>query len=172
MKKIIIALSLVGVISLLGFGVVMAQEGGQGPKARGCPNCPFADGEHPLHEYMSEAFANALGITVEEFYAYREEGLTFFGIASQLNLDLESLSASMTEIRTEAIEHAFADGVLTQEQYEYMLQHAGVGGGRFGGGMGNGGGFGRHQGGNFGQGKGGGGGYGYQNCPNGLSSDS
>ena len=171
MKKLMIALSLVSVISLVGFGVVMAQDGAPGPHGGGCTNCPFGDTDNPLHEYMSEALANALGISVEEFNAFREEGLTFFGIANELNLDLDSLSVTVAQIRTDAIELAFADGVLTQEQYEYMLQHAGVGGGRFGGGMGSGSGFGRHQGGNFGQGKGGSG-YGYQNCPNGLSSDS
>ena len=171
MKKLMIALSLVSVISLVGFGVVMAQDGAPGPNGRGCTNCPFGDEDHPLHAYMSEALANALGITVDEFNAFREEGLTFFGIASKLDIDLESLSTSVAQIRTDAIELAFADGVLTQEQYEYMLQHAKVGGGRFGGGMGSGGGFGRHQGGHFGQGKGGSG-YGYQDCPNGLLSDS
>jgi len=170
MKKIIIALTLVGAISLLGIGMVMAQEVSPRTQAGDCPNCPFGNTDHPLHEYMSEALANALGITVEEFNAYREEGLTFFGIANQLNLDLDTLSASIAQIRTEAIELAFANGALTQEQFEFMIERAGIGG-RFGGGMGSGGGFGRHQGGNFGQGKGGGG-YGYQNCPNGLSSDS
>ena len=174
MKKILIALSLVGVISLLGFGVVMAQDNIPGPQAGNCTNCPFDGTDHPLHQYMTEALANALGITVEEFNAYRAEGFTFFGIANQLELDLDTISESFVQVRTDAIELAFADGALTQEQYEFMMERAGLGG-RFGGGMGSsgmgsGGGFGRHQGGHFGQGKGGGG-YGYQDCPNGLSTD-
>ncbi len=169
MKKIIIAFTLVGAISLLGFGMVMAQEVSPGTQAGDCPNCPFGNTDHPLHEYMSEAMANALGITVEEFNAYREEGLTFFGIVSQLDIDPDSLSASMTQIRTEAIELAFAEGALTQEQYDFMMERSGFGG-RFGGGMGFGGGFGQHQGGHPGRGAGQGG-NGYQNCPHDLSGD-
>ena len=169
MKKIIIALTLVGAISLLGIGMVMAQEVSPRTQAGDCPNCPFGNTDHPLHEYMSEALANALGITVEEFNAYREEGLTFFGIANQLNLDLDTLSASIAQIRTEAIELAFADGVLTQEQYDFMMGRAGFGN-HLGGGMGFGGGTGRQHGGGFGRGQGGGG-NGYQNCPYGLSGD-
>ncbi len=167
MKKIILVIGLVSVLSLAAFGVVSAQDTTpRNPAAPGCPNCPFegarGNGSQIMHEYMVAELAEVLGISPEEFETYREQGLTFYEIASQLNLDLEDLSDEISQVRKEAIEAAFADGALTQEQYEFMLQHAEAGQG-FGGGMRATGGPGRQSGGNFG-GSQGGRMFGGQNC--------
>lgn len=170
MRKTIIALSIVGVLSLVAFGVVMAQDTTPEFQPGSCPNCLFDGAEHPLHEYMSAAMAEALGITVDEFNAYREEGLTFYQIAAELDLDVETLAETFAQVKSTALEQALADGAISQEQYQFMLDHAGFGG-HFGGGMGFGGGLGfngghggRHNSGKFGPGMGGGQ-YGSSECP-------
>jgi hypothetical protein len=118
--------------------------------------CPFADGDEdeygPLHDYMSNAFAQALGLTPEELETRRLAGDTLWVIAQEQGMTTEQFQEMMTTARTGAINQAVADGVITQEQGDFMLermermQENGVGPGfglgnggctRFGGGRGN-----------------------------------
>ena len=172
MKKWIIAIAIVSLVSVFGFGVVMAQDTTPGnPDKPACPNCPFGGagftGNQVLHEYMSSALADVLGISVEDFEAYRLDGKTFYEIAADLNLDLDIVSDKLSEVRQEAIEAAFADGALTQDQYNFLMERSQYGnrfGGGMAGGMGSGAG-GRHNGGHHG-GNHGNGGFGTQDCLN------
>ena len=70
MKKWMIAVAIVSMVSLFGFGVVMAQDTLPGnPVKPSCPNCPFGGpgyaGNQVLHEDMGSALADVLGISVE-----------------------------------------------------------------------------------------------------------
>jgi hypothetical protein len=178
MKKWMIAVAIVSMVSLFGFGVVMAQDTLPGnPVKPSCPNCPFGGpgyaGNQVLHEDMGSALADVLGISVEDFDAYRQDGKTFYEIAAELNLDLANLSDKLSEVRQEAIEAAFADGALTQDQYEFLMERA-QSGNRFGGGMVGGmgaGSGGRHTSGNYG-GNHGNSGFGAQDCLNSQSAPS
>lgn len=168
MKKWILALTIVGVFSLLGFGVVMAQDTTPDtPGDPGCSDCPrvgagyLADGA--LHEYMTSAIANVLGISPEEFETFRQDGLTLYQIAEELEIDLDDLREQFAQVRTEAIETAFADGAITEDAYQFLLERAQFGkhfGGGMGGGKRNGGGFGGMFGGSRGPG-----GFGQHDCP-------
>lgn len=160
MKQLMIAVTIVGFVSLIGFGVVMANATtppGQ-PLIPTCPNCDATGagqtGSGYLHDYMSAALANALGMDVDEFLARRDAGDTLFDIATELGIDLDTLTDLRIQARQQALEQAYADGVLTEEQYQFMLERANAGTG-MGLGMGTGNGQGNMQ--NNGRGQRGGG---------------
>ncbi len=103
----------------------------------------------PLHTYMIAAMAEAFGMTPEELQSLHDEGKTGWDIAQEQGLTQEEFIALMTEARTQAVQQAVADGVITQEQADWMLSRmqnmggygAGTGtcpgmGGGFGGGRG------------------------------------
>jgi hypothetical protein len=116
---------------------------------QGDTGCPMADGDEtgtaeygPLHNYMYTAFAQALGLTPEELETRRLAGDTLWDIAQEKGMTTEQFQELMTTTRTEAINQAVADGVITQAQGDFMLEHLetmmGNGFG-YGFGMGNGG---------------------------------
>jgi len=163
MKKWIRAIIIVGLLSTLAFGVVIAQD--TTPETPACPNCPFGTrdygGNQVLHSYIVGEYAEVLGITEAELESYRESGVTLFQIVEDLNLDKDAVSQKLQQIRQNAIQRAFEEGTLSEEDYQFLMDRAEFGHG-FGRGMGSGngtgGGFGKHQGGR--------GGYGAQDCPN------
>jgi len=101
-----------------------------------------------MHEYMTQAFASALGITDEELDAQLAKGQSMWQIAQAKGYTEAQFSDLMLKTRTEAFKKMVADGVLTQAQADLMLNRMnsmmgnGSGGG-FGGCMG--GGYGRGQ---------------------------
>jgi hypothetical protein len=121
--------------------------------------CPMVDGDEngtteygPLHEYMYNAFAQALGLTPEELETRRLAGDTLWDIAQEQGMTAEQFQELMTTARTNAVNQAVADGVITQEQGNFMLERmetmmgngvgpgSGLGNGgcpNFGGGRGN-----------------------------------
>lgn len=77
----------------------------------------------PLHEYMFQAMADAFGLTEDELEARHADGETMWDLAEEQGLTAEEFQAKMTEARSEAIDQALADGVLSEEQAEWMLDH-------------------------------------------------
>lgn len=75
-----------------------------------------------LHEYMSEAFAKGLDLTPEVLESRLAAGDTIAAIASGRDIDLEGFRALWLEARFQAIRAAMADGVITAEQADRMLQ--------------------------------------------------
>lgn len=114
-----------------------------------------------LHDYMLAGFADAFGIDVTELEARHDAGETMYDVATTLGYTQEQFTELMVTVRTDAINQALADGVITQDQADWMLSRlaqrseAGFGtgactgncqmggrgarGGGFGGGMGGGG---------------------------------
>ncbi len=76
----------------------------------------------PLHEYMVNAFASAFGLTPEELQERLSSGETMASIAQSLGLSLEEFRNLMIKARTEALNQAVAEGVLTQDFANWMLQ--------------------------------------------------
>lgn len=108
-----------------------------------------------LGEYrdiMHEALAEALDLSVEELVAAREDGTTLFELAEQQGVEMETLWSVMDDARAEMIDQALADGVITEEQADWMSERGGPGPGHHfgscdgsgprGGGFGRRGGFG------------------------------
>lgn len=87
------------------------------------------DGTGPLHSYMLNAFAQALGLTPEELQAQLDAGETMWTVAEAQGLSADEITALMLDARTSALNQAVADGVITQEQADWMIQRMGQGGG-------------------------------------------
>lgn len=119
-------------------------QNGRGPWRHG-PAGPFY-GEGPgMHlvdgNVMHQAIADALGISVEELEAAQGEGTSLVELAAELGVDIETVRAAMEAVREDAINQALADGLITEEQAEWLLSRPafGQGNGPLGGhGLGNG----------------------------------
>lgn len=92
--------------------------------------CPFGDGDEdgygPLHDGMFAAFAQAFGLTPEELETRRQAGDTLWDIAQEQGLTAEQFQELMTTARTNAINQAVADGLITQDQADFMLERMGT----------------------------------------------
>ena len=80
-------------------------------------------GYGPMHTYMIAAIAEAFGMTPEELQAQYDQGKTPWDIAQEKGMTQEQFFALMTEARTQALQQAVADGVITQQQADWMLSH-------------------------------------------------
>ncbi|GAB4580378.1 MAG: hypothetical protein Fur0022_31180 [Anaerolineales bacterium] len=104
------------------------------------------DGDHPLQPYVEEAVAGILGLTVEELQAARDEGTRTVDLIEAAGLTVEEFRTALAEATPAIVEQALADGAITQEQADLILENGlrvfGCGGpGKYGGGFG---GFGLH----------------------------
>ncbi|MCP4140665.1 MAG: hypothetical protein GY755_10320 [Chloroflexi bacterium] len=120
-KKILVAMVVAALVGLLTVGAVFAQKGDNpfgGKRGSG-------DGDSPLHDYMSEAMADALGISVEELDAAREDGGVRALIEEQ-GLSEDELSTLMQGVREKALAAAVADDAITQEEAD-AIQERGFG---------------------------------------------
>jgi hypothetical protein len=77
----------------------------------------------PVHEYMHAALAAALGLARDEFDARLSSGETPWSIGVAQGLGEDEVAALLAAARAEALAAAVADGVITQEQADWMLAH-------------------------------------------------
>jgi hypothetical protein len=128
MKKTILVVGLVvAALAAFGVGVAFAQGttpyGGRGPMMQ--------NGGGYLHTYMVTAFAEKLGLKVDDINTRQAAGETMYDIAIADGVKAEDFPALMIEVRTNALNAAVKDGVITQEQADWMSSH-GFGRGGFG----------------------------------------
>lgn len=117
MKKTMLIVGLVvAALVVLGVGVAFAQ--GPAPYAGNGPM--MQNGGGYLHTYMVTAFAEKLGLKVEDINARLTAGETMYDIALADGVKAEDFSALMVEVRTTALNAAVKDGVITQEQADWM----------------------------------------------------
>jgi len=128
MKKTIWIVGLV-VAALVVFGVGVAFAQGPAPYAGNSPITPNGTGY--LHTYMVTAFAEKLGLKVEDVNARITAGETMYDIAIADGVKAEDFPALMTEVRSQGVSAAVKDGVITQDQADWMNSH-GFGRGGFG----------------------------------------
>ncbi len=76
--------------------------------------------EGPLHDYMVNAMAAALGITPSDFEARRDAGQTAYQIALDLGISADKIPALLADARAKAFDAAVAAGVITQQQATWM----------------------------------------------------
>ncbi len=132
MKKTILIVGLVvAALIVLGVGVAFAQ--GPTPYAGNGPI--LQNGGGYLHTYMVAAFAEKLGLQVDDINARLTAGETMYDIAIAGGVKAEDFPALMIEVRANALSAAVKAGVLTQEQADQMSSR---GFGRGGMGSGNG----------------------------------
>jgi hypothetical protein len=111
--------------------------GGRGPRGgNGVGTGMVGDGI--LHDYLIAAYSEALNIPVADLEARLDDGETMSQIALSTGLTLEEFRTMMVDVRTQAIDQALADGVLTQAQADWLkLRGAGqMAGGQMGRGAG------------------------------------
>jgi hypothetical protein len=90
---------------------------------QGETGCSMMDGEYgPLHDDMFNAFAQALSLTPEELETRNLAGDTLWDIAQEQGMTTEQFQEMVSTVRTGAINQAVADGVITQEQGDFMLE--------------------------------------------------
>lgn len=133
MKKTLLVIAVLGVltIALAATGSAYAQ-GVNPPQPRGPM---MGGGEGPLHDYMVDAMASVLKMSATDLEARLETGETFYQIAISKGFTADQIPALMQTARTDALKKAVVDGVITQEQSDWMSQRMGGG---MRGGMGNG----------------------------------
>lgn len=126
MKKMILVLAL-ALLAAGAFGVGASFAQGEQP-----PLPPGGSGY--LHTYMTQAMADALGLSVNEFDARRAAGETFYSIALAQGIPADKIPALMQAVRAKALDAAVKDGALTQEQADW-IKTRGFGRGRMMGGF-------------------------------------
>ena len=119
MKKTILIVGLVGLaLGVLGVGAVLAQ--GLTPPVGG--GGMMMGGYGPMHDYVEEALADRLGITEKDVEDALASGRTMYQIALDNGIKEADTAAFLTEVHTAAFDKAVADGVITREQADFMLQ--------------------------------------------------
>ena len=149
MKKTILIVGLaVLALGVLGVGAVFAQ-GGQPPFGSIMMG---GGGYGRMHDYVEQALAAKLGLTEKQVEDQLAAGKPMYQIALDNGIQQEDLGNFMNELHKDAFAKAVKDGVMTQEQADWMIQrmqnmyqngygagncpiHNGQGGGGFGPGM-------------------------------------
>ena len=67
--------------------------------------------------------AEVLGITVEVLEEYLADGETIRTLVEELGLDMAEVQTALQAARAEMLQQAVADGSITQEQADQMLNH-------------------------------------------------
>jgi hypothetical protein len=70
-----------------------------------------------------ELMAKALGITVDELEAAKEEGQRMPDLLEELGIDPEDFEANMQAVHEEVLQQAVEDGIITQEQADQILEN-------------------------------------------------
>jgi hypothetical protein len=131
--KFLSAILVVGLVATVGVGIVSAQDDPPEPpldgrgRGRGARGMGFdREGGMGLFAIDSDAIhaelAGLLNIDIDVFEAAIESGETIFTLAQEYGVDVEVLQAVMAEAHAEALAQAVADGVITQEQADWMLE--------------------------------------------------
>jgi hypothetical protein len=97
---------------------VMGGRGGYGRMMGGF----HSGGQGLLHPYMVEAFAKALDIDPADLQAQLDAGETLAQIAADQGISQEAFGELWIQARTEAINAAVADEVITQAQADWMIE--------------------------------------------------
>ena len=92
-----------------------------GRMGRGMFGMRSSRGFGPMHEYMEEALAKAMGVTEEELEAAFSEGKTMWQLAEEKGMSAEEFKKVMVEARKTAIAEMVTAGIITQAQADWML---------------------------------------------------
>jgi len=123
MKKtlLIVALAVLA-LGALGVGVALAQ-GGQPPvNGFGSGMMGGYGGYGWMHDYVEQALAAKLSLTEEQVEDALASGTTMYQIALDNGIAEADVPAFMNDVHQVAFDKAVVDGVMTQEQADWMLQ--------------------------------------------------
>jgi hypothetical protein len=80
-------------------------------------------GSGMFQEYIEPALAAALNVSLDELQTMKEDGLNLNDYAVENGMTVEELQNLMVEVHTTAIQAAFDDGAITEDQYDMMKEH-------------------------------------------------
>ena len=126
MKKFLwIGIGAIAALALVAAGAFTARTA----LAQGQPDAPFGgpgrmlDGqEGPMHAYVVNAFAAELGLNAADVEAALEAGTPLHQIALDNGVAEADLPALLEKVHTAAFDAAVANGVITREQADLMLE--------------------------------------------------
>jgi hypothetical protein len=87
------------------------------------PGGGWLGGQGAMHDYLIAEVGAALGLTVDALEEQLAQGQTLPEVAEAQGVLSEDLPSILEEARAKALAAAVADGVLTQEQADWMLDH-------------------------------------------------
>lgn len=92
------------------------------------PASPNAPGQYKgiLQDGVLTYYAETLGLSVEELNAQLAAGETLYSLAAAAGYTQEEFIALKVAARTAALAQAVADGVITQEQADWLSSHQGI----------------------------------------------
>jgi hypothetical protein len=79
-------------------------------------------GDGWIMKYLDAALADVLNVSPDELQTMKENGLNLRDYAEDNELTAEELHDLMKEIHTRAIQAAFEDDAITEDQYEMMME--------------------------------------------------
>ncbi len=132
-KTILIAVVIVLALGALGVGVVYAQ--GQQPPVG--PGTMQGTGYGWMFNYVEQALADKLGLTEAQVEDQLAAGKSMYQIALDNGISQDQVASFLNEVHSAAFDKAVADGVMTREQADWMLQRMQGNGYGFGYGPGN-----------------------------------
>jgi hypothetical protein len=114
MKRSLLIVGLVVLgIGALGVGVVFAQG----------PQPPIGNSGYGwMHDSVEQALAAKLGLTEKQVEEALAAGTPMYQIALDNGIGQEDLADFMNEVHKDAFTKAVADGVITQQQADWMFQ--------------------------------------------------
>ena len=74
------------------------------------------------HDYVFQAVAESLGLSVEELEVKLADGQDLSEVAQEQGVTEEDLPSLLDEVRAKALASAVANGLLTQDQADWMLE--------------------------------------------------
>ena len=87
------------------------------------PTVPIREIVDP--EVIKAAVADALGLTVEELEEAREAGMTIPEVAEEQGVEMDDVRTAAEAARVEMVQDAVDEGLITEEEAEWMLNHRG-----------------------------------------------
>ena len=87
-------------------------------------NSPSGIGPNFMSAYFNTAFAEKLGISIEDLSSRLSKGETLPQIAASKGITTDKYTTFMNEVHTLVIEKAMKDGKITQQQADWMNQRS------------------------------------------------
>ena len=76
----------------------------------------------PLHDEMVNAYAEVFGVTPAQLNSDLKAGKTIWQLGEEKGLTMQEFRTKLEEARLKALAKAVADGVITQQQADWMKQ--------------------------------------------------
>jgi hypothetical protein len=124
-KKMVVFV-LVALVLALGVTNLVSADESRPPVEDVCPYGGTCGGNgmggNGYHGTMPTILGETLGLSIDELYAALEEGKTIADLASAQGVEFADLVAALVAPRIEHLEQAVADGYMTQEQADWMIE--------------------------------------------------